>query len=138
MPASQKKGHKVNKPFRVYLYSRADKPCHFLFSLGSFLGVDFMDNALQFWTSMGPKQRWSYTTWGNLSTYFFCNCITCSLSRYTYRVHQTIQMKLILLCVWSELVVVLSAKTALKFKYEIQIWNSNRLTHIQFNVWGRI
>ena len=32
---------------------------------------------------------------------------------------QTIQMKL--LCVWAEQVVSVSAKTALKFKYEIQI-----------------
>ena len=41
--------------------------------------------------------------------------------RYTYRVLQTIQMKLILLCVWSraELAVLGSTKTALKFKYEI-------------------
>ena len=39
--------------------------------------------------------------------------------RYTYRVHQTIQMKLILLCVWAEPAVLGSAKTALKFKYEI-------------------
>ena len=46
----------------------------------------------------------------------------------TYRVLQTIQMKLILLCVWAEPAVLGSAKTAL--------WNLNRLTHIQFNVWG--
>ena len=39
--------------------------------------------------------------------------------RYTYRVLQTIQMKLILLCVWAERAVMGSAKTALKFKYEI-------------------
>ena len=39
--------------------------------------------------------------------------------RYTYRVLQTIQMKLILLCVWAELVILGSTKTALKFKYEI-------------------
>ena len=39
--------------------------------------------------------------------------------RYTYRVLQTIQMKLILLCVWAEPAVLGSAKTALKFKYEI-------------------
>jgi hypothetical protein len=39
--------------------------------------------------------------------------------RYTYRVLQTIQMKLILLCVWAEPVVLGSTKTALKFKYEI-------------------
>ena len=41
--------------------------------------------------------------------------------RYTYRVLQTIQMKHILLCVWAELTVLGSTKTALKFKYEIQI-----------------
>ena len=41
--------------------------------------------------------------------------------RYTYRVLQTIQMKLILLCVWAEPAVLGSTKTALKFKYEIQI-----------------
>ena len=42
-----------------------------------------------------------------------------SSQRYTYRVLQTIQMKLILLCVWAERAVLGSAKTALKFKYEI-------------------
>ena len=41
--------------------------------------------------------------------------------RYTYRVLQTIQMKLIFLCVWAEPAVLGSAKTALKFKYEIQM-----------------
>ena len=40
--------------------------------------------------------------------------------RYTtYRVLQTIQMKLILLCVWAEPAALGSIKTALKFKYEI-------------------
>ena len=39
--------------------------------------------------------------------------------RYTYRVLQTIQMKLILLCVWAEPAVLGDAKTALKFKWEI-------------------
>ena len=38
---------------------------------------------------------------------------------YTYRVLQTIQMKVLLLCVWAEQTVLGSAKTALKFKYEI-------------------
>ena len=38
--------------------------------------------------------------------------------RYTYRVLQTIQIELILLCVWAEPAVFGSAKTALKFKYE--------------------
>ena len=39
--------------------------------------------------------------------------------RYTYRVLQTIQMKLILLYVWVEQAILGSAKTAFKFKYEI-------------------
>ena len=39
--------------------------------------------------------------------------------RYTYRELQTIQMKLILLCVQAERAVLGSAKTALKFKHEI-------------------
>ena len=39
--------------------------------------------------------------------------------RYKYRVLQTIQMKLILLCVLAEPAVLGSTKTALKFKYEI-------------------
>ena len=42
-----------------------------------------------------------------------------SVQRYTYRVLQTIQMKLILLCVWAEPSILGSVKTALKFKYEI-------------------
>ena len=41
--------------------------------------------------------------------------------RYTYRVLQTIQMKLILLCVWAEPAVLGSTNTALKFNYEICI-----------------
>ena len=44
--------------------------------------------------------------------------------RYTYKVLQTIQMKLILLCVWAELAVLGSAKTGLKFKYEIYLANT--------------
>ena len=50
------------------------------------------------------------------------------LQRYTYRVLQTIQMKLIVLCVWAEPAVLGSTKTALKFKYEIL----NRLTHMAY------
>ena len=38
---------------------------------------------------------------------------------HAYRVLQTIQMKLILLCVWAEPAILGSTKTALKFKYEI-------------------
>ena len=47
--------------------------------------------------------------------------ISTSDQRYTYRVIQTIQMKLTLLCVSAELAVFGSAKTALKFKFEILI-----------------
>ena len=51
--------------------------------------------------------------------------LICSLlflginQRYTYRVLQTIQMKLILLWVWAERAVLGRAKNALKFKQEI-------------------
>ena len=38
---------------------------------------------------------------------------------YTYRVLQTIQMKLILLWVWAQRAVLGRAKTARKFKYKI-------------------
>ena len=38
---------------------------------------------------------------------------------YIYQVLQTIQIKLILLCVWAEPAVLGSAKTALKFIYKI-------------------
>ena len=41
------------------------------------------------------------------------------VQRYTYGVLQTIQMKLIFLCVWAERVVLGSAKTAFNFKQEI-------------------
>ena len=44
----------------------------------------------------------------------------CSVSqRYTDRVLKIIQIKLILLCVWADQAVLGSAKTALKFKYDI-------------------
>ena len=39
--------------------------------------------------------------------------------RYRYRVLQTIQMKLLVLCVWAEPAVLGSTKIVLKFKYEI-------------------
>ena len=45
----------------------------------------------------------------------------CLSQRYKYRVLQTIQMKLILFFVWADQVVLGSAKTGLKLKYEIQI-----------------
>ena len=41
------------------------------------------------------------------------------MQSYIYQVLQTIQMKLILLCVWAEPAVLGSTKTALKFIYKI-------------------
>ena len=49
------------------------------------------------------------------------NRSTILQQRYTYRVLQTIQMKLMLLCVWAERAFLGSAKTAFKFKYEIKV-----------------
>ena len=49
----------------------------------------------------------------------FTNATWRNHQRYTYRVLQAIQMKLILLSVWAERAILGSAKTALKFKYEI-------------------
>ena len=46
----------------------------------------------------------------------WCDFFAC-VQRYTYRVLQTIQMKLILLWVWAEPAILGSTKTALKFKY---------------------
>ena len=43
----------------------------------------------------------------------------CFAQRYTCRVLKTIQMKLILLCVWEEPAILGSTKTAIKFKSEI-------------------
>ena len=43
------------------------------------------------------------------------------VQRYTYRVLQTIQIELILLCIWAKLAVLDSARIDLKLKYEIQV-----------------
>ena len=51
--------------------------------------------------------------------FFFFRFFPYKCQRYTYRVLQTIQMKLILLWVWAERAVLGWAKTALKLKYEI-------------------
>ena len=55
----------------------------------------------------------------NFNDKTFSNLLSYCIQRYTYRVPQTIQMKLILLCVWAEPAILGSTKTALKFKYEI-------------------
>ena len=62
----------------------------------------------------------SWDTWPtllrvNLSARKLCP----SSQRYTYRVLQTLQMKLIILWFWVERAVLGRAKTALKFKYKI-------------------
>ena len=46
-------------------------------------------------------------------------CISALAQSYIYQVLQTIQMKLMLLCVWAEPAILGSAKTALKFIYKI-------------------
>ena len=62
---------------------------------------------------------------GGLISVDFLRGLQCSVSfscvgqSYIYQVLQTIQMKLILLCVWAEPAVLGSAKTALKFIYKI-------------------
>ena len=56
---------------------------------------------------------------GSKTTNFEPLAFSTSKQRYTYRVLQTIQMKLIFVCVWAEPAILGSAKTALKFKFEI-------------------
>ena len=51
---------------------------------------------------------------------------------HMYRVLKTIQMKLILLCIWAEWDILGSAKTALKFKFEIEIEHK----HIYNSIYG--
>ena len=67
-------------------------------------------------------------TWSSVAEILKISIITLAIrimefsgggQRNTYRVFQTIQMKLILLCAWAEPAVLGSTKTALKFKYEI-------------------
>ena len=61
----------------------------------------------KFWVWISDAQAyWPFLFWG-------------LGQRYKYRGLQTIQMKLILLCVWAEPAVWGSAKTTLKFKREI-------------------
>ena len=56
---------------------------------------------------------------GRSGQYLGILLVTGKGQRYTYRVLQTIQIELLLLCVWAEPAGLGSAKTALKFKYEI-------------------
>ena len=68
-----------------------------------------------------PKKEWRISMICLCSKYVKnCN-ILGQIQSYIYQVLQTIQMKLILLCVWAEPAVLGSAKTALKFIYKIWI-----------------
>ena len=67
----------------------------------------------------------------------------CNRQRYKYRVLQTIQMKLIFPCVWAEQAILGSAKTALKFKYELQMYMEeykveNQRNYPWFKPWFKI
>ena len=66
------------------------------------------------WSSSSVAIWWPRKTKNGLTSFFLG-----WRQRYSYRVLQTIQMKLILLWVWAERAVLGRAKTALKFKYEI-------------------
>ena len=80
-----------------------------------------------FFGDSSGQLRFMYNFWNKNSIYIdeilcytiFVWIFSYLLQRYTYRVLQTIQIELILLCVWAEPAVLGSAKTALKFKYEI-------------------
>ena len=68
------------------------------------------------WLATLPKWRFCLSQWVDI---LYEVAFLTARQRYTYRVLQTIQMKLILLYVWAEPAVLGSTKTALKFKYEI-------------------
>ena len=57
---------------------------------------------------------WNFLKWLKLASQW-------QDQRYTYRVLQTIQMKIILWFIWAKPAILGSTKTALKFKYEILI-----------------
>ena len=65
------------------------------------------------------KNIHTYTIKYFIAFVFAIGAVRYYCQRYTHRVLPTIQMKLILLCVWAEQAVLVTAKTALKFKYEI-------------------
>ena len=78
----------------------------------------------------GAFTNYVYKIWLFLTTYPLCLhflwykslqqvYLLTTYQSYIYQVLQTIQMKLILLCVWAEPAVLGSAKTALKFIYKI-------------------
>ena len=75
--------------------------------------IKLMDIITLFWHKNSVSILGVMTHWGECQ-------------RYTYKVFQTIQMKLrIHLCVWAEQAVSVSAKTALKLKCEILIRYNN-------------
>ena len=80
----------------------------------------FIINRISLWIMFLAKKCQRITLWNNIFFQLFETCLSSS-QRYTYRVLQTIQMKLVLLCAWAEPAVLGRTKTALKFKYEIWI-----------------
>ena len=91
-------------PFRLFAYLQIQKnQSHYIEVMQ---GATFCGKEYEIWADFGPV--------GNTEKQ-----ILGQMQRYTYRVLQKIQMKLILLRVWAERAVLGSAKTALKFRYEI-------------------
>ena len=73
-------------------------------------------------SALESAQDWKFRSGNEKTNKTFARILKLYLTffqRYTYRVLQTIQMKLVVLCVWAEPAVLGSAKTALKFKCEI-------------------
>ena len=88
---------------------------HMFNFLSSFiLGKTIFGFLINFW--LAKKTVWKKNG-------FECQLLFCIRTQWgqrcTYRVLQTIHMKLIFLCVWAEPAVLGSAKNALKFKYEL-------------------
>ena len=80
-------------------------------NLTSLFQIAIYIRSLNIWTTSMHLYWAAATAWPSKLCAFF--------QSYIYQVLQTIQMKLILLCVWAEPAVLGSAKTALKFKYKI-------------------
>ena len=91
----------------------------FFFKYGSTLvpKIELLQVSWTFFFLLYLKMKWN--CWGVWEFPAFTEIFSNPIQRYTYRVLKTIQMKLILLCVWADPAVLGSSKTALKFKYEI-------------------
>ena len=122
------------------IYASSFKKKHFMGLVGKKV-LYFLDNNTQKWPLwiqqrisrfafscpflVGLTFEWyaiSHVKWFQIWLYQSPELLSYALlyfgQRYTHRVLQTIQMKLILLCVWAERAILVSTKT---FKYEIWI-----------------